>query len=197
MTSTEANKRTVGTQRPPVHRRPNSADLSLTPLDREALPAQTVGIIRGEHRSRAAVLHAWLQVLKSTRTESSAPAPALLAAMVDYLRTPTLALHHTREDDVLFRLLRERAPDLGPALDWLSREHQRDKCLTGALADTVERYCGGQTNQDEIEWALETYSRFIEAHTAREEELVFPAANRHLNDADWAEVYAAFSGADT
>ena len=101
MTSTETNKRAEGTQRPPVHRRPNPADLSLAPLVREA------------------------------------------------------------------------------------------------RADTVERYCGGQANHDEVGWALETYSRFIEAHTAREEELVFPAANRHLNDADWAEVYAAFSGADT
>jgi len=75
MTSTETNKRAEGTQRPPVHRRPNPADLSLAPLEREA--------------------------------------------------------------------------------------------------------------------------RFIEAHTAREEELVLPAANRHLNDADRAEVHAAFSGADT
>jgi nucleotide-binding universal stress UspA family protein len=54
-------------------------------------PAQAIATIRDEHRSPAAVLHAWLQVLKpGADGQAAAPEPALMRGMVYYRSTPTV-----------------------------------------------------------------------------------------------------------
>jgi hemerythrin-like domain-containing protein len=39
---------------------------------------------------------------------------------------------------------------------------------------------------------VKAYASFLWDHMGREEGVILPAAQRHLNDADWAEIDAAF-----
>jgi nucleotide-binding universal stress UspA family protein len=168
------------------------------------MPIQAIGIIRDEHRSLAAVMHAWLHLIKTAREQGTTPDPALMQAMVHYIQTFPVALHHPKEEGYLFRLLRERTSEVNADLDELERQHERDQQLVAKLAETVTRHTAGEAPIEEIEQAVSRYAAFIWEHLGREEGVILPAAQRHLTDADWKEINAAFSenqdprfGADT
>lgn len=157
------------------------------------VPALAIGIIRDEHRSLAAVLHAWLHLLKDAVAAGSGPDPELMRAMVYYIKTFPVALHHPKEEEYLFSKLRQRTSQINAELDELERQHERDKTLVNELTDAVERYCEGSIALAEVDQAVNRYAKFIWEHMGREEGVILPAAQRHLTEADWEEINAAFS----
>ena len=154
---------------------------------------RALGIIRDEHRSLSAVLHAWMHLIARARREASRPDPVAMQAIVRYLETFPVALHHPKEDEFLFRRLRQRTAEVDAELDELERQHVRDRQLVGELAAMVERLERGDENLAAVEGAVERYARFVWDHLGREEGVVLPAAERHLTAEDWAEIDAAFS----
>lgn len=156
------------------------------------LPAQAIGILRDEHRSLAAVLHAWEDLFKSARSQGIPPNATLMEAMMRYLQEFPDALHHPKENDYLFRRLRERTSQAHAELDELERQHVRYTRLADELAALVDRYASGYLPVAELEQGLANYSRTLWEHTGREEGVIFPLAQRHLTPADWAEINDAF-----
>ena len=155
-------------------------------------PIQAIGIIREEHRSLAAVLHAWQHLLKTAGDGNAPPDSALMRAMLRYIKAFPLALHHPKEDEYLFRRLRERTHTMNAELDELERQHVRDHQLVDALADTLERHIAGEAALADLDQAVSAYARFIWDHMGREEGVILPAAQRYLTDADWDEINAVF-----
>lgn len=153
-----------------------------------AAPARALGIIRDEHRSLAAVLHAWMHLLARARKENGLPDRALMRAIVRYIQEFPVALHHPKEDDHLFRKLRERTSAFDSELDELELQHERDKQLVAELASLVDG--GGLAD---LEAGVLRYANFIWEHLGREESVILPAAQKHLKAEDWAEIDAAFS----
>jgi len=156
------------------------------------VPAQAIGIIRDEHRSLAAVLHAWQHLFDAAQGAGTRPDAALMKAMVRYIQDFPVTLHHPKEDDYLFRLLRERTAEANAELDELERQHVRDKQQVEALGALVERYAAGQATASEVERELAEYARSIWEHMGREEGVILPLAQRHLTAEDWAEINDAF-----
>jgi hemerythrin-like domain-containing protein len=154
--------------------------------------AKAIGIIRDEHRSLAAVLHASLERLKSAIAEGTRPDPDLMRTIVYYIKTFPLTLHHPKEEEYLFSKLRQRTPQFDPELDELKRQHARDHELVAELAATVERYIDGSTNLEEVNQVLNRYAKFSWEHMGREEGVILPAAQRHLTEEDWNEINDAF-----
>lgn len=157
------------------------------------VPAQAIATIRDEHRSLAAVLHAWLHVLKPTKPGDPAPDPVLMQAMVHYIQAFPVALHHPKEEDYLFRKLRERTSAINPELDELERQHVRDEQMVSELANIVQQYADGTKSATDLEKAVSAYAKFIWEHMGREEGVILPEAQRYLTEADWLEINAAFS----
>jgi len=159
---------------------------------------RAIGIIRGEHRSLAAVLHATMHLLDTAMRNGTAPDGASLRAAMRYIKSFPVALHHPKEELLLFRKLRERTSVLDAELDELDRQHHRDRELTAELAVLVER-CLDATAPSaakattDLEQALARYATFMWEHLGREEGVILPAAQRHLKPEDWAEIDAAFS----
>jgi nucleotide-binding universal stress UspA family protein/hemerythrin-like domain-containing protein len=158
-----------------------------------AAPSRAIGIIRDEHRSLAAVLHAWMYLIATARKDGTRPDPILMRAIVRYIRDFPLTLHHPKEDDHLFRRLRSRTSAVNSDLDELERQHERDHQLVAELADLVELEAKGAGDIDALEAAVGRYSSFIWEHMGREEGVILPAAQRHLKEDDWTEIDAAFS----
>ncbi|WP_395702298.1 universal stress protein [Aquabacterium sp.] len=165
-------------------------------------PARAIAVIRDEHRSLAAVLHAGGRALAEARAAGRLPALALLRDLVHYLRVFPLALHHPKEDAHLFSRLRERAPALASELDELQRQHLRDHALVDALAGQVEALAtamavgdglAARTALQDLDASFERYVRFTWEHLGREEGVILPAAQRHLLAQDWAAIDAAFA----
>jgi hemerythrin-like domain-containing protein len=158
-----------------------------------AAPRRAIGIIRDEHRSLAAVLHAWMHMLAAARRAHAQPDLALMQAILRYLKGFPLALHHPKEDEFLFQRLRSRTREVDAELDELERQHARDGQLVDGLATMVERLGRGDQALAALEEAVNGYATFLWEHLGREEGVILPAAERHLTAADWAEIDAAFS----
>ena len=162
-------------------------------------PAHAIGVIRDEHRSLAAVLHAWMHLLASARHSGKPVDVKLMRAIVFYLKAFPLALHHPKEDEYLFRRLRERSTSVHAELDELERQHQRDAQLVAELGDLVEAWATAaddasrQRQLQLLDEAVQRYAAFLWDHMGREEGVILPAAQRHLTEADWVEIDAAFA----
>ncbi len=161
-------------------------------------PARAIGIIRDEHRSLAAVMHAWMHALASSRTEGAPVDPALTHAIIRYIRTFPVALHHPKEEEHLFRRLRQRTDTVNADLDELERQHERDRELVAELARLAETLTSAADERAAadaaraLEDAVHAYASFLWAHLGREESVILPAAQRHLTETDWSAIDAAF-----
>ncbi len=167
------------------------------------MAAEAIRIIQDEHRSLAAVLNGLCEVAREVREGRMAPDPALLRAMVGYLRDFPERLHHPKEDEHLFRLLRLRAPELDPVLDGLADEHARGALLLERLGAALDGVVRGALPFDALDRAIQAYADLEWAHMRTEEREVLPAAERSYGPAERSEVDAAFganrdplSGAD-
>jgi nucleotide-binding universal stress UspA family protein/hemerythrin-like domain-containing protein len=154
--------------------------------------AQAIGILRDEHRSLAAVLHAWDDLFSGARKQGVPPNATLMEAMMRYLREFPVALHYPKENDYLFRRLRERTAEANAELDELERQHVRYVQQKEELATLVDRYASGYVSVAELEQGLARYGQMLREHTGREESVIFPLAQRHLTAEDWAEINDAF-----
>lgn len=161
-------------------------------------PARAIGIIRDEHRSLAAVMHAWMHALATARETGTAADVALMRAIVRYVQQFPMKLHHPKEEEQLFRRLRERTTSCNAELDELERQHQRDEQLVAALARQVETLAaadaeGQRSATRALHDDVASYAAFLWDHMGREEGVILPAAQRHLKPGDWAAIDAAFT----
>ncbi len=109
-----------------------------------------------------------------------------------------MAQHHPKEDDYLFKRLRERTDEFDAELDELRRQHLRDEQLVAELAAMVELLAGcveapaAAAATRTLDDAVQAYARFLWEHLGREEGVILPAAQRHLQEQDWLEIDSAF-----
>jgi nucleotide-binding universal stress UspA family protein/hemerythrin-like domain-containing protein len=161
-------------------------------------PAHAIGIIRDEHRSLAAVMHAWMNALAAARQAGAGADAAQMRGIVRYIQDFPVALHHPKEELHLFKRLRERTDAFDAELDELQRQHLRDEQLVAELASHVEALercsdaSAAAAATQSLDDAVQAYARFLWEHLGREEGVILPAAQQHLSDADWVEIDRAF-----
>jgi len=152
-------------------------------------------IIEAEHRSLAAVLHGMLYVVREIRFGGAEPNFDLLEAMVDYIDTFSERFHHPKEDDYLFKLLRERCPSAAPLLDRLVNEHKTGADKLRVLRRLLERYREfGIGAMPEFAARVAEFAVFHWDHMRLEEGKALPLAEAHLTRGDWDVIDAAFQG---
>ena len=161
-------------------------------------PARAIAIIRDEHRSLAAVMHAWLHALAGAREAGTAADVALMRAIVRYVQQFPVKLHHPKEEQHLFQRLRQRTTSCNAELDELERQHERDDLLVEALAQQVETLAAADAEgrlraTRALEAEVARYAAFLWDHLGREEGVILPAAQRHLLPEDWVAIDAAFN----
>ena len=162
-------------------------------------PERAIAVIRDEHRSMAAALHAWTQMLAAARMQNTPADPPAMRAIVHYLRNFPVALHHPKEEAYLFRRLRERTNTVDAELDELERQHERDRVLVTELDNAVEAVAKAPDDAarllatQELEAAVARYADFHWEHMGREEAVILPAAEQYLTASDWEAINAAFS----
>lgn len=172
-------------------------------------------LIQDEHRSLAAVLHGLRYVTRDIVNRGARPDFRLLEAMLAYIEGFPEVCHHPKEDAHLFRLLRERAPELAPTLDELEAQHREGgaqlthlksalaafrACVdaraaaadAGVTTGNYWRDISCQANATAFQGAVEAYADFHWKHMRIEEDIVLHAAEKSFNAADWAEIETAF-----
>ncbi|MHA6203584.1 universal stress protein [Dyella soli] len=153
-----------------------------------------VAAIREEHRSLAAVLHAWLHLVNTYAQQGGTADVPLMRSMVRYIMEFPAAVRRVKGHGQLYRRLRERTAVFHAELDELERQQERGRSLVEAHAALLDRYDRGAATLAELRDAVEQYARFMWEQMGREEGVIVPAAERYLTEADWSAIHAAFAG---
>jgi len=151
-------------------------------------------VMRDEHQALSAMLRSMSMLLAKSRRDGQLPNFDVLRSMMFYVDEFPEKLHHSKEDGLLFPLLRKRVPELGTVLDRLGRDHERGEAALRNLEHMLLAFeVMGESRRDAFEKALETYSRNYLEHMALEEQQVLPAAQKHFSPEDWTALDAAFA----
>ena len=144
---------------------------------------RALAILRDEHRSLAAVLHA----LQGLVDAEASPDPALLRAMLFYIEQFPERLHHPKEEQHLFARLRQRSDECDAMLLELESQHRAGAAQFASLRTLLD---GGDMRL--FAQAAHDFAQQQWRHMSAEETLVLPAASRHLQPADWAAIASTF-----
>ena len=154
----------------------------------------SIDVIHDEHQALSAMLRSMSMLLAQARREHAMPAFDVLRAMLFYVDEFPEKRHHTKESELLFPKVRERAPELGPVLDQLDRDHASGERAIRELEHGLLAFeVMGDSRRAAFEAAVERYIRFYLQHMTVEETEVIPAARRVFTDADWRELDTAFA----
>lgn len=156
---------------------------------------KSLDIIQAEHRSMWRVSTALDTLADQLLAPNPAEAATAVVAMLGYLDDFADRLHHPKEDDYLFRLLRTRTPDGDADLAQLESEHRSVPAVLQRLLAQAEKVAAGN-DQLGLAAGLHGYAEQLRAHIRLEERSILPLARRMLLPEDWAEIDAAFLAHD-
>ncbi len=154
----------------------------------------TLDILQDEHQALAAMLRSLSMLLAQARRENTFPDFDVVRAMLFYVDEFPEKLHHSKESELLFPVLRGRCPDLAPVLDRLDRDHANSEKAIRALEHQLLAFeVLGESRREAFEEGLQQYIASYLEHMDVEEREVLPVARRELSADDWALLDAAFS----
>jgi len=152
---------------------------------------EALRIIKDEHRNLWRIAITLDQVLADMVAEGKVD-QAFLGSVFDYFEQFVDDCHHPKEDDYLFRLLRQRSPEAAALLDRLEAEHRNAPANLKGLRDKLAQAASGQLPVADLAEALRGYLAGLKEHVRIEEKEIFPLATAALTAADWQEIDAAF-----
>ena len=158
----------------------------------------TVQIIRDEHSTLSAVLRSIGLLLTESRRHGIEPDFKVLRAMLFYIDEYPEKVHHTKETELLFPLLRSRSKDATSVLDRLDRDHEASHRAVLDLEHDVlalemmSEAPQAKARQADFEAKMHAYIATYLDHMRTEEVEVLPLAEKALTAADWAALDEAF-----
>ncbi len=149
--------------------------------------------IRAEHATLCRIAKALQQIMHDVAGRRAAADFGLLAAILYYLDIFSESCHHPREDEYLFRSLRQRTTCADALLDELQSQHIRSAQLMAYAEQAFVHYQGGAPDGLKLFVdAVDAYAALLEDHIRQEESQAFPLAEQHLVSDDWSALAAAF-----
>lgn len=132
------------------------------------------------------------------------PPPALVGVLVEYLHYVEHC-HNRKEELHLFPRLEQRGmPRHGGPLGVMLQEHEQARAILGRLLPAASAYAAGERGRlVEMRTAFDEYAALCKDHFWKENDILYPMAQRLLGEAEAAEVVAGIEqveaslGADT
>lgn len=150
-------------------------------------------ILSSEHR----VIEIMLQVLariteeaQTTGTLAKQPAEQAL----DFIRTFADKCHHGKEEDQLFPTMEEKGvPREGGPIGVMLSDHKQGRAFVKAMAEQVEAAASGDTGAiSEFAANARGYIELLAGHIHKEDNVLFPLADRAFSEEDQAELMKKF-----
>jgi hemerythrin-like domain-containing protein len=154
---------------------------------------KALNIILDEHRSIAAVLHGMQHLVRQIRDRKAKVDSRVFRAMLYYLDTFSERMHHPKEDQFLFEALRRREAGADALIAELEGEHASGAQSLRRVEQCLIRYEeGGDKEFTEFAQEVDRFALGYWDHMRKEEEQVFPLAEKLLTSEDWAKIDRAF-----
>lgn len=152
-----------------------------------------LAIIKEEHRALAAVVHGLSYLVAEIDKGRLTPDFALFRAIIRYIGEFPDRLHHPKEEDYLFKAVRNRTHDADAVIEQLEGDHIRQAQELQALAAALDTYeKQGQSAFTPFAEAAKAYAEGNFRHMGAEEGILIPIAMRALTDDDWTVIDTAF-----
>lgn len=167
----------------------------MTPAGGDAQPfmRSAISIIHAEHKGFATTLRSLDRYLRPVMEHGLRPNYDLFGTILSYLDTFMDRFHHPKEDEHLFRAVRERTGRADATFLELQHEHAVGPVLLRELQEALARTRGGAASDIEaFAGQLNRYTKMQEAHMRRENEIIIPLACEVLTAADWQAIDEAF-----
>jgi branched-chain amino acid transport system ATP-binding protein len=159
--------------------------------------SRTLAIIQREHRALAAVLYTFDHVLADIGAGKIEPDFGMFESILEYVQDFPDRFHHPKEDEVLFPLVFERAPEVREAIAELQEQHHEGLRHTSDLKWKLQAWKADPAkNFAAFDAAAKHFIEGQRKHMALEERTVMPAARAKLTEADWAKADASFDDND-
>jgi hemerythrin-like domain-containing protein len=125
--------------------------------------------------------------------------PDHLEQLIDFFRTFVDTCHHGKEEELLFPALEEVGVSReGGPIGVMLKEHQQGRDLVGNMNAALSRYTGGDraAARDLIRHAR-AYIVLLNQHIDKENNVLFPMADRHLSSEKQVELWEGFETIET
>ena len=146
-----------------------------------------------EHR----VIERVLEVLQvgADKLESGEPIrPEFFLDAADFIKGFADGCHHKKEEGVLFPKMEQQGiPSQGGPIGVMLSEHQMGRVYTKSMREGAERLLAGDgTAQAEVVKSARNYVELLQQHIFKEDNILFPMANRVIPPAEQEQVWEDF-----
>lgn len=154
----------------------------------------SIRIIREEHMALAAMLRSLGMMLDRGTSHEPEVFFEVVRAMLFYIDEFPEKRHHPKESNLLFPRVVRLAPEVFDTVALLEKDHNKGESTVRELQHMLLAWeLLGEPRRAVFEQAVKRYISFYLEHMRLEEAVILPAAQRVLDDQDWAELDAAFA----
>jgi hemerythrin-like domain-containing protein len=150
-------------------------------------------VLRHEHKIILMVLEAAEREARGMEA-GGPPHGARLSQAIEFCRNFTDRCHHAKEEKHLFPKMKERSPLAAERpLGVMMGEHEEGRRLVAAMADGLPPACDGDRAAVQVLAArLIEYVDLLRAHIDKEDNILFPLADKVLREEDQKALIEAF-----
>lgn len=154
----------------------------------------SIRIIRDEHMALAAMLRSLGMMIDRGPSQEPEVFFDVVRAMLFYIDEFPEKRHHPKESNLLFPRVVRLAPEVFDTVVLLEKDHKNGESTVRELQHMLLAWeLLGEPRRAVFEQAAKRYISFYLEHMRLEEEVILPAAQRVLDDQNWAELDAAFA----
>ncbi len=150
-------------------------------------------VLRDEHEAILRMLEAAEEIARRL-DRADRVAPDILNGLIEFFQLFADRCHHGKEEDVLFPLLEAKGlPRAGGPIGVMLDEHDQGRALIRQMVAAAKAYADGATGAGPA-WATaaRSYVALLGEHILKENNVLFPMAERLLSDAEQRELAEAF-----
>jgi hemerythrin-like domain-containing protein len=150
-------------------------------------------VLRNEHEAILRMLEATEEVARRL-TRGGHVAPVTLYDLIEFFQLFADRCHHGKEEDVLFpRLEALGMPRAGGPIEVMLGEHEQGRNLIQQMLAEAKAYADGAAEAGP-RWAgaARSYAALLGEHIMRENNVLFPMAERLLSETEQQELAIAF-----
>jgi hemerythrin-like domain-containing protein len=155
--------------------------------------------LKMEHDAVKTTLQILDRICSEAEKTGEIPNPDHLAQLIEFFRTFVDKCHHGKEEALLFPALEEVGVSReGGPIGVMLKEHQQGCDLVAKMDAALSKYSGGNREvvPDLIQYAR-AYIALLNQHIDKENNVLFPMADKYLSSEKQAELWEGFESIET